>query len=492
MNKYGQIALAGAAAMLLAGAAHAQNALGDGQGLDRNLSKAGTRNVRVKPDLATELRFRNAIVTGNAPGGLSFRGDVGYSASGEFTGDLGSNDLFPFRRDSLYSGLAGQGLRGTDALQYQFALTTGSRISSALAGSLTVSRSGTGFQGSNLADASRITPGATTLPLAPISPDDPLADHTGMGLWSLRSVSSSVANRSLQPSLMSIGINEQGQRWSMQASGLRGLSTQPLDTPSIPNPFVARPGDTRTDTAQPVTRNAYQDVLDRLGGFAPDVPETEDDAPAIPEWQQRLNELRQRLMEPATEEETAATAKSRFDPETIAMVREAPGQIDSLAPIGSIRNVYAEHMRTGQDLLAKGRYFDAEERFTRALAAQRGDAMAAVGRIHAQIGAGMFLSAATNIRALFHEHPELAGVLYPPTLLPDADRIADVKSLLRENIADEDRNKQESALVLAYIGRQTHEPAAVTEGLDTLKSLGPDALADLLTEVWTTEPEKPE
>lgn len=491
MNRYGQIALAGAVAVLLAGVAHAQNALGDGQGLDHNLSKAGTRNVRVKPDLATELRFRNAIVTGNAPGGLSFRGDVGYGASGEFTGDLGSNDLFPFRRDSLYSGLAGQGLRGTDALQYQFALTTGSRISPALAGSLTVSRSGTGFQGSNLANAPRITPGATTLPLAPISPEDPLADRTGMGLWSLRSVSSSVANRSLQPSLMSVGVDEQGQRWSMQASGLRGLSTQPLDT-TIPNPLVAKPGDTRTDTAQPVMRNAYQDILDRLGVFAPDVPETEDDAPAIPQWQQRLDELRQRLMEPATEEETAAADKSRFDPETIAMVREAPGEIDSLAPIGSIRNIYAEHMRAGQDLLAKGRYFDAEERFTRALAAQRGDSMAAVGRIHAQIGAGMFLSAATNLRALFHEHPELAGVLYPPTLLPDADRIANVKSLLRENIADEDRNKQESALVLAYIGRQTHDPAAVTEGLDTLKSLGPDTLADLLTEVWTDQPKKPE
>src|SRR5690606_2294464 len=96
-------------------------------------------------DLAAEMRFRNAVVTGNAPGGLSFRGDVGYRAAGEFTGRLGADDTFSFRRDTVYSGLGGMGLRGTDSLQYQFALTTGMRPPPGFAGTPSaVTRTGTG------------------------------------------------------------------------------------------------------------------------------------------------------------------------------------------------------------------------------------------------------------------------------------------------------------------------------------------------------------
>jgi hypothetical protein len=126
----GVLALAGSA-----GTAGAQNALGDGRLLDNNLSAQGTANTPVR-DLDAEIRFRNAIVTGNAPGGLSFRGDVGYTAPGEFRGELGSDSTFAFRRDSLVSGLAGAGIRGIDALQYQMALTTGSMPPQSLVGGL--------------------------------------------------------------------------------------------------------------------------------------------------------------------------------------------------------------------------------------------------------------------------------------------------------------------------------------------------------------------
>src|SRR2546423_569446 len=106
---------------------------GGGAGAGARAQNGVDRNVRVgsgginpaRPDFAAEVRLRNAIVTGNAPGGISFRGDVGYRAPGEFMGSLGSNDSFAFRRDSYYSGLGGLGIRGTDALQYQFAMATG-------------------------------------------------------------------------------------------------------------------------------------------------------------------------------------------------------------------------------------------------------------------------------------------------------------------------------------------------------------------------------
>src|SRR5512142_812694 len=104
--------VAAAAVLGLAGSALGQYAL------DHSLQVgSGGRNAPGR-DLKKELEFRNAVITGNAPGGISFRGDVGYRAPGEFFGHLGSNDTFAFRRDSAYSGLAGLGLLGTDALQY--------------------------------------------------------------------------------------------------------------------------------------------------------------------------------------------------------------------------------------------------------------------------------------------------------------------------------------------------------------------------------------
>src|SRR6185295_6270421 len=72
---------------------------------DRNLQVGSGGVNAARPDFAQEVRFRNAIVTGNVPGGMSFRGNAGYVAPGELFTHLGSNDLFAFRRDSVYSGL---------------------------------------------------------------------------------------------------------------------------------------------------------------------------------------------------------------------------------------------------------------------------------------------------------------------------------------------------------------------------------------------------
>src|SRR5690606_29097744 len=73
------LALAVVAATGLAAPASAQNAHGSGRALDANLQQGGSRYNPPgrNANIAEEVRFRNAIVTGNAPGGLSFRGDAG-------------------------------------------------------------------------------------------------------------------------------------------------------------------------------------------------------------------------------------------------------------------------------------------------------------------------------------------------------------------------------------------------------------------------------
>ena len=120
----------------------AQNAVGNGRALEQPLQTGipGSINNSIR-SFSSELAFRESIVSGTAPAGLSFRGEA-LPSQYEFRGDLGEDALFSFRRDSLYSGLAGRGIRGTDALQYQFALTVGGTIPSSLTGRLSYARAG--------------------------------------------------------------------------------------------------------------------------------------------------------------------------------------------------------------------------------------------------------------------------------------------------------------------------------------------------------------
>ena len=168
---------------LFSSAAVGQNALGDGRALDGNLSVDGPLNVS-RPSFEAELRFRNAIATGNAPNGLSFRGDTAFTAPSEFRGVLGSNDLFSFRRDTLTSGLAGMGIRGTDALQFQMSLTAGSQAPANLVGGFVQLRSGSGAsalvarQNAGLTDPALIGQPAAAVGVRPDTDID--ADRRGL------------------------------------------------------------------------------------------------------------------------------------------------------------------------------------------------------------------------------------------------------------------------------------------------------------------------
>lgn len=50
-----------------------------------------------------DYRARNLLVTGNVGGGRAFQGSIGYTAAGSFQGSLGSDSLFNYRRDSVFS-----------------------------------------------------------------------------------------------------------------------------------------------------------------------------------------------------------------------------------------------------------------------------------------------------------------------------------------------------------------------------------------------------
>jgi hypothetical protein len=474
--------------------AQAQNALGDGRGLQRDmrrdLSTTGIGNTPVR-DFAAEIRFRNSIVTGNAPAGLAFRGNVGYRDSGEFVGRLGSDDLYGFRRDSLYSGLAGAGIRGTEALQYQFALTTGNSRAEWLEGSLSLPRATGGAR--------------TSRPLSKTA--DPKRWDNVAG--TLRSTSSYQANRSLQPAIMGIRRdNDLQQSQRIVASGVLGVHASPWEAapqerpqpgaPTSPGgvPAVDRSaGQTRVDSSLEAVRERLRQSRQSLraaadaGSRVPSTP-TGQGSPAgtaaepvlaTDEFDARLAEIRSRLRGDAPEKAAETPdgpailgPDDRWDPLTMRVIRTPGPREESLIKIDPTFNVapgertYAEQILRGQKFLADEQYFFAEERFSLALTIKPGDAAAMIGRLHAQLGAGLFLSASINLRQFLKQHPELAGVKYDPKLGLVPQRLNALKSQLRGQIKDVGnarRSIAETGELLAYIGFQTDDEAALGEGL---------------------------
>lgn len=480
--------LAGVGLALSASAfAPAQDALGDGRVLDNNLS-ATTRLNYQRPSLANEVRFRNAIATGNAPGGLSFRGDLGYTAPGDFRGDLGSDDLFAFRRDTLYSGLAGMGIRGTEALQFQFAMTTGGMPPQNLIGSLAMNRGA----------PSSVTTGRLPTGLNPTLPIQQapqiIEPDAGTMLWSLRAPSAYETNRSYQPVLLATGDPNEADQFGVTASELRGIRRADILEPQT------AAGRIQTSLSAAPIDTSYTRLMERLNTEAaaqPLNPQPGTETDTRPEWFKRLDALRQDLVAPllipaqpdpaqsdpaqpdaATPSTPQDPTRLSVDPTTLRMLRNPGGAVSrDFIPPDSL-GVYAEHMKSGQRLLSSERYFDAEERFTQALTIRPGDVDAQVARVHAQLGAGMFLSAAVNLRTLFLEHPELVSVRYDAALLPSPRRIGETVSRLREALPEARRDDptlralrqaRAAGLLMAYLGYQTGDMNLLNEGLDAAR-----------------------
>ncbi|MBL4591808.1 MAG: hypothetical protein JKY96_07600 [Phycisphaerales bacterium] len=188
----------------------------------------------------------------------------------------------------------------------------------------------------------------------------------------------------------------------------------------------------------------------------------------------------------------------KLSPELLSILRGEAAPVDRF--IGrdvSSSDIYAEHIRLGERLIAKERYFDAEERFTRALAIRPGDITAQIGRIHAQIGAGMVLSGSVNLQSILTDSPHLAGTRYSLNLLPSPTRTkilieglrlrAGVVKVNDHELHDDRRIRVSSGLLLAYIGFQTLNAEAVDDGLGVMKESGTQAdqrLARLLEQIW--------
>jgi hypothetical protein len=259
-------------------------------------------------------------------------------------------------------------------------------------------------------------------------------------------------------------------------------------------------------SAQPTIEERINSLRERLQGAKPapkSLPGTTD--------QQKANELAHLPGAKPGEEEKADEnpaylsdkekkkkyAMAGLDEETLEIIRNAGGETKSYTS-GAPASLFDAHLKAGQEELAKGQYFDAEERFARALALRPGDVTVQAARLNAQIGAGLYVSAANNLRQLFRQHPEVIGVRYTGETMPAPDRLRAMITEMRENIAKAKTNglapPDESGLLLAYVGYQTHNPGAVKEGLEALKaskSGADDPLVPVLEGVWEPSPKAP-
>lgn len=541
------IALAGLAVSVVASPAVAQNALGDGRRLDRSLNTQSNYNSGgSRRAFVDDLRVRNAVVTGNAAGGRSFRGDVGYTGSSDFRGSLGSEDIFTFRRDASFApGFNSGASRGIGGLETQMGMTSGSNVTSAgsnLArdqGGLLVRRAGAGATGADfigqdasgtrrsatrgIGDSDRVDLRSDYADYSDISPS------AQVGVGALRSTATYSTSQSFKPATFGQRREEDGSITSLTASSLRGVratTTAPDGSEVVPlaaNNAGARNAMTTsastaintqaglTNPAAPRSavapaKTAYDALMER---YKTQTGTTVGDSAAgsVEGWQKQLDELQDTLEgadssttsmmsglggEALPVDQPAIEPVRLYNQTTIDLILKQAGKTDQLLMTAEGRlGAFGERMRRGEQALATGRYFDAEESFSTCLSLRPGDVAASIGRVHAQLGAGMFLSAALNLRMTLGGNPAAVGERYGANLLPSAERCAEVIEELRTNARSQDRLGYESAILLAYLGFQTGDKSVAVEGLDSVDRLASGAanpvdsrFVELVRRVW--------
>jgi len=146
---------------------------------------------------------------------------------------------------------------------------------------------------------------------------------------------------------------------------------------------------------------------------------------------------------------------------------------------------FNELVRIGEQKLALGEYFLAEKRFNQALRFVPGHPLATAGLGHANIGAGLYLSASHILQSLISLQPEMIDVEYEPQLLPPRLELVRAAVTIQGRLGEE-RDGGTYAFLLAYIGHQLHDIDMIEQGLRTLELRAGDSdpIIQLLNSIW--------
>lgn len=504
--------------------------MGSGNLLDAN-TQVGSGGVN-RGVVSVDYNSQNLLVTGNVAGGRGFRGSVGYTADRDFRGTLGSDSTFRFEADSAYSNIVFNTsnysrdrfllAQGLGAFEYRRESTPISpeeqRAAAAQPESrLRLDRANTQMAIGRMNDeagedrtiATGVGAGGESVryivsPLRGLQAeklDDPIV-RSGLSLYeqarARQEIASGIAKpddfdpraRAMQRGMIDAQIRPEDSGASVRETEARLMAPGYLDILKAVDLSASKEEQARPKT----TLDEIRQELDRLQRGAreekpadatpetgPDAMREERKAPADATGIDALLEPRPPA-ERLDERGSVRERREKLTVEQMADVLRHGGRIEKLSTDDERR--LNQLIRQGEQSLREGDYFMAERRFLQAQAYRFDNPLIEVGLAHAQIGAGLNLSAALTLRSLFAKHPELIDAQYDRALLPGDERLARVKSLLRERIS-EGADANDYGFVLAYIGRQTGDKALVREGLAHIA--GNDAavsLRTLLEEIW--------
>jgi hypothetical protein len=231
--------------------------------------------------------------------------------------------------------------------------------------------------------------------------------------------------------------------------------------------FTTKPDPTKPDPRKPDSGTS-DPTKPSTGAVGSDSLISSDGAPRSGEAEREAERVKQRGIQISVDD--------------AARILRHGKKVDSLS-VDDKRRV-DELIRQGETALRDGDYFRAERRFDQAQSLAADNPLVEAGIAHAQLGAGLYLSASLTLRNLFTAFPELIDAKYDRALLPAQDRLDRGVALMRQRI-DRGDDAPGYGLLLAYIGHQTGDRAMVAEGL---KAIGGNEKLDtsrqLLEAVW--------
>ncbi|MGA1223917.1 MAG: tetratricopeptide repeat protein [Phycisphaerales bacterium] len=514
---------------------------GSGNILDAN-TQLGSGGANAGP-IPVDYNARNLLVTGSVPGGRGFRGSVGYTADTDFRDRLGSDDTFAFRADSAFSNpvfsssavardrfLVAQGLgvfefrREATPMSSANLRAASDRVDNRLRldranAQMSFTRANWDI-GSDRTIIDTVTQRGDSVryiisPLRGLQIEnlkDPLT-RTGlnvyerararrdmaMGLTTMDDYGMASADGALDapdPRKIDLRVNAQSEGERLRLDGRRVLPQSYLDLVDAINgeekpaqPEGAAPGDATPgmEGMTPLDR-----VRESLESLRPDAkPADETTRPATGDGKQDSTEPLvpadgvPRGGEAEREAERVKQRGALLSVEDAALVLRHGKKIDSLSR--DDRRRVDELARQGEAALREGDYFRAERRFEQARMLASDNPLAEVGIAHAQLGAGLYLSASLSLRNLFMAFPELIDARYDRELFPATERLDRAIETMRERMKRGDEVAG-YGLILAYIGHQTGDRALIEEGLAGISGTEKlDASRKLLEAVWLGE-----
>ena len=529
------------------------DALGQGNVLDGSLEVgSGGRNYgsrRMNAYSYQNLQARNLVVTNNVAGGRGFRGDVGYRAPGDFSGETGGDSIYRFDRGSALSSLnflsSDRSLdpfniaQGVGVFQYRRDFTTLPEVNT-------------------VAGVRRIDDAQIRLDRA-------------NGVLS----SSNLIETAVAPSDVGVVAGAEAERLQASGSTVRGIQYRPLDTPGSYDLYdeaswngLAIESDDETPSSGPVRfdaapatqlaeearidgsldrSEAYDRILQRVFESYEDRDDVAVDATGLRRMRQdfgRIDGLQApvRIGDPDEErpgnsserrdglpgerieqsplgdlvddpmdfdvESTVDPAEAQSDDsgesgdepaddldEEVSGRRTVEEMLDSLTHRTELETFVDPKMRErvaevagqAEEAMKGGDYFRAEERFTLALRLNPGNPILEAGLANAQIGAGLYRSAAVTLTSLFRKHPEMIDVGWSESTRPTKTRLILAADDVEKIIERDPNGSTGLGIVVAYIGRQIGDRGMIARGLDVINDPRVVSLVPKLRGIWLAD-----